>query len=131
MPLLPVRFFTSFGQQHRYFNGLWAEILCAAYLWLRGYRILRWRYKTKLGEIDLIAERANTIVFIEVKERANLEDALSAVQPHSQKRITMAAKAFLSQSPAFAGHDMRFDVMAVTFPCNVKHIKNAWGDLHS
>lgn len=127
MPSRPGRFLKSFGSQNSYFNGLWAEILCAVYLWLRGYRILRWRYKTKLGEIDLIAQRGKSLVFIEVKGRESLDDAIAAVSPQSQKRIIDAARMFLSYNPALQSHDLRFDVMAVCFPYHIKHLENAWG----
>jgi len=88
---------------------------------------LRWRYKTKLGEIDLIAQRGKSLVFIEVKGRESLDDAIAAVSPQSQKRIIDAARMFLSYNPAFHSHDLRFDVMAVRFPYHIKHLENAWG----
>ena len=106
--------------------GLYAEILAAMYLMLRGYRIVAWRYKTKVGEVDLIACRKKTLVFVEVKARQELSTALESVSPQMQRRIAAAANSFLIKTPRFQGHEMRFDVVAVSAPFSVLHLDNAW-----
>ena len=106
--------------------GLWAETLAALYLMLRGYCILEWRYKTRQGEIDLVARKRKTLVFIEVKGRRNLSTALEAVTPRSQKRIMAAANGFIAKNMRYHGYEMRFDVIAVRMPFSVKHLDNAW-----
>ena len=59
--------------------GRWAESLAAWSLRLRGYRIVARRFRTPLGEIDLIAQRGRLVAFVEVKARTDLEQALVAL----------------------------------------------------
>ena len=106
--------------------GLYAEILAAMYLMLRGYRIVAWRYKTKVGEVDLIACRKKTLVFVEVKARQELSTALESVTAQMRKRITAAANSFLIKHPQYQNSEMRFDVVAVALPFSVQHLDNAW-----
>ncbi|MCB9989643.1 MAG: YraN family protein [Rhodospirillales bacterium] len=110
-----------------YQTGLWAEELSAWYLRLKGYRILKRRYKTPVGEIDLIARKGNMIVFVEVKDRRALDDALRAVTPQMRQRITRAAHYFVSRHPA-ADKDLRFDLIACAPPFSIRHLDNAWQD---
>ena len=62
-----------------YQKGHWAEILAAAYLWLKGYKILTRRYKSPVGEIDLIAQKGRTLAAVEIKARDEISTALEAV----------------------------------------------------
>ena len=106
--------------------GLYDEILAALYLMLRGYRIIAWRYKTKIGEVDLIARRRQSLVFVEVKARQELSTALESVTAQMRKRITVAANSFLIKHPQYQNSEMRFDVIAVALPFSVQHLDNAW-----
>src|SRR5436309_111397 len=76
-------------------TGLSAESRAAAYLVAKGYRIMARRFRSGVGEIDIIARRRNTIVFVEVKARASLNDAAYAVTAHQQARIIAAAEAWI------------------------------------
>jgi putative endonuclease len=108
-------------------KGYFAEEFCRFYLLLHGYRILAHRYKTRLGEIDLIARRGGQIAFIEVKARKTSRDGGEAVQEKSMRRIDNAAKIFLAAHPKHDNCDMRFDVMVVTsFLKRPDWYKNAW-----
>ncbi len=49
-----------------------AETRCALGLRLRGYRVLARRYKVPVGEVDIVARRGRTLVFVEVKARATV-----------------------------------------------------------
>jgi putative endonuclease len=93
--------------------GLNAESLAAWYLRLTGWRILKRRYKTKAGEIDLIAKRGKTVAFVEVKARKTRRAALEAVTPASQQRIARAAKIFVSQHAKAGFYTLRFDIVIV------------------
>lgn len=93
--------------------GLAAETLAAWYLRLTGWRILKRRYKTRAGEIDLIAKRRKTVAFVEVKARRSRRAALEAVTPASQRRIAQAAKIFVSQYPKAGFYTLRFDIIVV------------------
>lgn len=110
-----------------YQKGLGAEVLAMISLVCRGYRILEWRYKTKVGEIDVIARRGKTVAFIEVKNRATLDDALFSLTPQMRRRIGQAAKYYLSTHAGDKGLEHRFDLVTVS-GFSVRHLDNAWMD---
>lgn len=112
-------------KQKSYKFGLYAEVFVMAFLTLKFYRILAWRYKTKFGEIDIIAKRGNEIAFIEVKARNNLEN-LELVTSNQKSRITDAAKIFLNKNSHYNQHNILFNLIIVKFPFTLKFIKNAW-----
>ena len=109
-----------------YKKGLWAELRAAAYLRLRGYKLRARRYKTPLGEIDLVVERAQTLVFVEVKLRSTLDGAAEAIDARNQKRVRAAAELYLQAHPQYTGHDMRFDALILTPGRDIAHIEAAW-----
>lgn len=113
-------------RETNYAKGVAAEDLALKYLQKGGYEVLHTRYKTKFGEIDLIAQKNNVICFIEVKIRQSIEEALYAVTPKSRKRIEQSALFFISQNPEYQKCDMRFDVIAITEPFHILHLDNAW-----
>ena len=80
-------------------RGHVSEYVAAAYLLLKGYRILALRHRTKLGEIDLIARKRDLVVFVEVKARRSEMQALDAVSFASQKRIRAASPEELLEVP--------------------------------
>lgn len=92
-------------------RGRSAEAVAAWYLRLKGYRVLARRYRTAVGEIDLIVRRGRTIAFVEVKRRADAAAAFDAVTMTSRRRIARAAALWLQRHPAAAGLDQRFDVV--------------------
>jgi len=96
----------SFGEQ--------AEELAAGFLRRRGYRILHRNYRTRLGEIDLIATERRTVCFVEVKGKrgGDFGPPQSAVTRTKQLHLRRAAKAFLAREQL---HDVdcRFDVVTV------------------
>jgi len=94
-------------------TGLSAESRAAAYLIAKGFRILARRFRSTVGEIDIIARRRKTVVFVEVKARARLDDAAWAVTPQQQARIVAAAEAWIASHPNHADCDFRFDAMLV------------------
>ena len=94
-------------------TGLSAESRAAALLMAKGYRILAKRFRTPYGEIDLVARKRNLVAFIEVKARANLDDAAYAVTPRQQQRIIEAAQAWLIAHPEHANFELRFDAMLI------------------
>lgn len=87
-------------RQAAYLYGLETEWLAAAFLRLKGYRIVAKRFSAAGGEIDLIAERAGTLVFVEVKARGTMEAARSAISPDKLRRIGRAARAYLGRRSA-------------------------------
>lgn len=109
-----------------YQKGLAAERLAAWYLRLKGYGILAMRYKTYVGEIDVIAKRGKEIVFIEVKHRQSLIAAKEAVHTNNQMRVRRTAELYLQKHPRYTGHDMRFDVLVFAPRRWPQHIQNAF-----
>src|SRR6201992_1875364 len=107
-------------------TGLSAEARAAAYLMAKGYRILAKRFRTPVGEIDLVARRRNVVVFVEVKARATLDDAAYAVTPRQQRRIIDAAQTWLMAHPEHAEFDMRFDAMLIAPRHLPRHLLSAF-----
>jgi putative endonuclease len=93
--------------------GLSAETRAAAFLLAKGYRIVARRWRSPVGEVDLVARRGGVLVFVEVKARARFDDAAEAVSPRQQRRITAAAAAWLASHPHDVNRDIRFDVVLV------------------
>jgi putative endonuclease len=106
--------------------GLSAESRAAMFLIAKAYRILARRWKTPFGEIDIVARRRHTLVFVEVKARATLEEAVEAVTERSKQRIISAAELWLAHNPRDAAGDIRFDVIVVTPGKTPQHIPNAF-----
>ena len=106
--------------------GLSAESRAAAYLVAKGYRILARRWKSPVGELDIVARRRRLLVFVEVKARATLDDAAEAVLPRQQQRIVAAAEAWLATYPDPKITDMRFDAILVAPGRLPRHIENAF-----
>ncbi len=104
-------------------KGIKSERYAAFYLRLKGYRILKQRYKTPVGEIDLIARRGKTIAFIEVKARKNFAGAIESITPHQRRRIERAASLFASTIKG--GTLLRFDALLVS-GWKIKHLLSAW-----
>jgi putative endonuclease len=107
-------------------TGISAESQAAALLIAKGYRILGRRYRTPHGEIDIVARRRNLLAFVEVKARANLDDAAYAVTPRQQGRIIAAAQIWLMAHPEHAEYDLRFDAMLIAPRRLPRHIMAAF-----
>jgi putative endonuclease len=109
-----------------HFTGLSAESRAAAYLVAKGYRIVARRFKTPVGEVDIVARRRDVLVFIEVKARNTLDDAAFAVLPRQQQRIAAAAGAWLASHPEDAESAIRFDAILVAPRSIPRHIAAAF-----
>ncbi|MAS13835.1 MAG: YraN family protein [Nitratireductor sp.] len=115
----------SEARQKAYRLGHRGEWLAAMALRLKGYRILARRYRTKLGEIDLIARRGDVVAIVEVKARPTVEAAMDAVSYHAQIRIERAADLWLARQPDHARLSLRFDLVAVLprrWPVHVENL---------
>jgi putative endonuclease len=106
--------------------GLSAESRAAAFLIAKGFRILARRWKSPVGEIDIVARRRRLLVFVEVKARDNLEDAAWSVTPRQRARIAAAAEAWLARYPDARIEDMRFDAVLVAPGRIPRHIAAAF-----
>ncbi|MBN8544112.1 MAG: YraN family protein [Alphaproteobacteria bacterium] len=115
------------ARNKRYRKGIRAEWVAAQHLRLRGWRIIGTRFKTPLGEIDLIAKRGRTIAFIEVKARASHQKAAEAIHHENQQRVVRAAQWFLSAHPNYADYHLRFDACLVPWYYWPTFIPHAFG----
>ena len=93
--------------------GRRSEILALDHLRSHGYRIVTSPYRTKTGEVDIIAWDRDTLVFVEVKSRRNTDPSEDSVGPQKQQRIIRAAQAYISRY-RLQDKPYRFDVLAVT-----------------
>ncbi|MDY0029983.1 MAG: YraN family protein [Pseudobdellovibrionaceae bacterium] len=109
-----------------YQKGILAEIYAAFYLvFLKNFRMRSWRYKTPVGEIDLVMRSGNTIIFVEVKCRPSRDEGVSCVTQKMQSRIARAAQYYMAGNAGGEIADLRFDVVVVS-GFRVWHLDNAW-----
>jgi putative endonuclease len=94
--------------------GILGEDLACGELTRLGYAILARRYRTRFGEIDIIARDDRTLVFVEVKARRSPHrgDAVEAVTRHKQRRVSAMALDYLTRANRLDA-PCRFDVVAI------------------
>jgi putative endonuclease len=109
----------------RYSRGHVSELLAAALLIAKGYRILARRHRTPMGEIDLIARRGRRLAFVEVKRRPTWAEAEAAITPRQGERVRRAAEAWVARHPAYRDHELGFDVVLLAAGHWPRHIANA------
>ena len=110
--------------------GLEGEAMAALELERLGYQILQRRYRSRFGEIDLIAKDAGTVVFVEVKTKTDSRfgDPAEMVTSQKMRRLVSMAEEYVS------GHQLhatpcRFDVVAVdasVVPARITVYKDAF-----
>jgi putative endonuclease len=103
-------------------------LFSALWLMAKGYRLLGFRLRTPLGEIDLLAQKGPVIVIVEVKRRATLDDALASVTWVQRERLTRAARATVARRPGLASAAVRLDLIALAPGRLPRHIRDAWGE---
>ncbi|WP_308619852.1 YraN family protein [uncultured Eubacterium sp.] len=111
-------------------KGRLAEMKAANYLREKGYCLIEHSYKSRFGEIDLIFEYKNFIVFVEVKARGenSIAQPREFVDEIKQKKIISTANLYMSQYKVKL--QPRFDVIEVFLENNriksIKHLENAF-----
>lgn len=117
-------------------RGKWGEQEAAKYLRKEGYILLAAGYRTRHGELDIIAEKDGIIVVVEVKTRSAFDFArgIDAVSPHKIRRMKSAAMAFISSRND--DRPLRFDVIEILAgefrddpPKELNHYKNVYIDM--
>jgi len=115
-------------------RGKWGERIALDFLCKKGYSIVATSFRSRLGEIDIIAKDDDYIVFVEVKTRknANFAQAKEYVGKIKQRKIISTANYWLMKNTA--GCQPRFDVIEVyaedgefTISPDINHIENAFG----
>ena len=103
-------------------NGAWGEAVAADYLRRKKYTVVAVGFRSRFGEIDLIAQDKRHLVFVEVKMRksADFAAAREYVNRAKQDRIRVTASVYLSRYPTTL--QPRFDVIEIYCPqgCNTK-----------
>lgn len=92
-------------------RGRLAELAALAFLLAKGYRPLARRFAAAGGEVDLIVTRGHTVVFVEVKARGFIEDALVAITATKRRRFSRAAGAWIARHPWAATKTWRADAV--------------------
>lgn len=112
--------------------GQWAENYVAQYLESKGYVIIERNYQKKWGEIDIIAEKNNILIFVEVK--ANKKELVgfepeSRVSPEKLRRINRTLQTYLAAKKYSPDQERQIDIVSLTLDRNrgvakIKHFKN-------
>jgi putative endonuclease len=102
------------------------EALAALFLQLKLYAIVARRFKTPVGEIDLVVRRFGVTVFVEVKARKNAETEAEALSAVNRDRIVRAAQFYLMRHPEVAETPLRFDVIFLAPGKWPRHLVNAF-----
>jgi putative endonuclease len=106
--------------------GISAESRAAAFLIAKGFRILARRWRSPLGEIDIVARRRRLLVVAEVKARASLDEAAESVNERQRQRIAAAAEIWLAAHPDESILEIRFDAILVAPGRIPRHIPAAF-----
>ena len=110
-------------------TGSQGEDQAASFLVQKGYKIIARNFRTKLGEIDIVALDQKCVVFVEVKTRKSLEwDPLAAIDSKKQRKLTTLADAFMADHIKFQHFDYRIDCIGILLkkPIEIEHIEDAF-----
>lgn len=107
-------------------RGRLSEYVAALYLLLKGYRIVAMRYRSRGGEVDIIARRGAVIALVEVKARRSAAQSVDAVGFSSQQRIRSAGDHWLSRQRDAAALSVRCDIVAIVPGRWPKHFMDAF-----
>ncbi len=111
--------------------GQASEHLAEQFLAAKGYRIIERNLRTLLGELDLVAEDGEVLVFVEVKGRTSeaFGGALAAVDARKQAKLVKLASQYLAQRH-LSQKSCRFDVVLVQgragYQVQIEHLQNAF-----
>lgn len=112
--------------------GRCGEQKASEYLVQKSYKIIERNFRYRYGEIDIIAEKENKIVFFEVKTLPNgtLETLSHELNKTKQQKIIKTAKLYLQKHREYSNRYIQFDVLAIDVPGlePVHHIENAFSE---
>jgi putative endonuclease len=114
------------SKQRAHLFGLRAEFLAAALLICKGYRIIERRYSVNGGEIDIIARRGGTVAFVEVKARGDIDDAASAISEAKRRRISRAARLWVTRNAWSMSENLPGDAVFVARGRLPRHLPSAY-----
>ena len=102
-----------------------AEARAAAYLESRGYRIVERNFRAKVGELDIVAQDGDTVVFVEVRSRSGTSFGLPQETVVASKRRKLIRAAQVYAQARGLDCPLRFDVIA-DGPAGLEHIEDAF-----
>ena len=110
-------------------KGDFGESVASRELVRKGYKILARNFRLRSGEIDIVAQKCNTIVFVEVKLRTNTQMGMpiESVNLKKQKKIIETAKKYIYVNN-ITGCDFRFDIIEILLTDSImlRHTENAF-----
>jgi putative endonuclease len=106
--------------------GKSSETLAADFLASQGYHILDLKFTIRGGEIDIVAERGDSVAFVEVKGRPTHRDGMEAITEGKRRRVARAAGAWLARNPWASNHALRGDAILVDAGRSPLHIEDAF-----
>ena len=110
-------------------RGKDAETRAWRYLQARGLQLLQRNYRSRRGEIDLVMQDADSLVFVEVRYRRQSQfgSALESVDRHKQARLVACARHYMQAYPDAATQPCRFDVISISGPAgSIEWVQNAF-----
>lgn len=107
--------------------GFYGEHVAALWLRLHGWRILARRVKQWNGEIDIIAKRGRTTIFVEVKTRRTPSELDNAIDLWRLRRVAAAVR-LVAHQYAGADDELRIDVILIAPWRRPRHLSNVWQD---
>lgn len=118
------------GQSRRQSLGKRGETLAADYLRRLGYTVVETNYRCQWGEVDIVAQEGDTLVFVEVRTRrgASFGAPQESLTPRKRQRLISTAETYLQAHPD-APADWRIDLISLTphssGPLHIEHLPNA------
>ena len=109
-----------------YQRGVDAEAAACCALERDGWTVLARRLRTEAGEIDIVAAKADVLAIVEVKARKTLADAAFALGSRQTARLLAAAEIVIAEHPDWIRDGIRFDLILVDAPGNVRRIADAF-----
>ena len=112
-------------------KGDWGEDKAVEYLENKGYRLVCRKFKSKLGEVDVVVRKENILAFVEVKTRKRIDYGMpcEAVDAAKQYRLKRTAEYFLLVNPWTRGMQPRMDIVEVLCLDEgnyIRHLENAF-----
>lgn len=109
-------------------TGARAEEIAVAYLEARGLTLLERNFRQRFGELDIVMQHGDCLVFVEVRARSHPQfgDGLSSITRAKQRRLIRAARAFLATHPTRS--PSRFDVVSVGAGDSIEWTSDAFGE---
>jgi len=118
------------GEDRRQLRGRQGERVAEEFLRTQGYVIVARNYRVSFGEIDVIAQDRQTLVFVEVRTHTGeaFGDPLASVNLRKQRQIAKAALHYLARN-GLMEREARFDVIGIRWEneqARITHVKNAF-----